>query len=115
VALPVFAFRIAADDVARYRDALGDPGPGIPFAMALRALAAEPVAGALQEIAQGRIPVHLGQDVEAAEPLCAAVDYACEVTLRLTARDRLRIEQTLRGEDGRLLLRLASDVALLPA
>ena len=111
--IPPFIFRIEHPDVTAYRGALGVAGDRVPFGMALRSLALEPVVLALQTIALGKLPIHIAQDYRAAQPLCADVDYTCNVRLHCVGQDRLRIEQRLSDATGNLCLTLTSDIALV--
>jgi hypothetical protein len=111
--LPAFAFRISAEDVKDYRQALGVGGDRVPFGMALRVLASEAVLQALKEMAAGKHPIHVAQDYKAERPVHAGVDYICEVRLQPAGKDRLRIEQRLCEASGATCLVLASDIALV--
>lgn len=112
--IPAFSFRISAEDVGSYRRALGGgSGDRVPFGMALRALATQAALLALKAAAAGRHPVHVAQDYRAERPLCAGVDYLCEVRLQRNGEDRLRIEQRLCDPPGTTCLLVASDIVLV--
>ena len=113
ISIPAFAFRITEAEVKSYRRALGVAGHRVPFGMALRALASEPVASAIRDAAQGRHPIHLTEEYRAESQLRAGIDYVCEVRLQCVDADRLRIEQRLSYPSGSTCLTLASDIALV--
>lgn len=113
ISIPAFVFRISEADVESYRRALGVAGRRVPFGMALRALASEPVASAVRDAAQGRHPIHIAQEYRAESQLRVGIDYVCEVRLQCVDGDRLRIEQRLSDPSGCTSLTLASDIALV--
>ncbi|WP_421693098.1 hypothetical protein [Aestuariivirga sp.] len=113
--LPPFPFRIEPEHVVSYRAALGEPGTRVPFAMGLRALASDHVAAALKDLAQGRLCIHLGQEVTARSDLCAGVDYICDLRFTRLAGDRIRIEQRLRIGDEEPTATFVSDIRLVAA
>ena len=113
ISVPAFAFRITEAEVERYRRALGVAGRRVPFGMALRALASEPVASAIRDAAQGRHPIHIAQEYRPESQLRTGIDYVCEVRLQCVEADRLRIEQRLSDPSGCTCLTLASDIALV--
>ena len=113
ISIPPFAFRITEAEVESYRRALGVAGHRVPFGMALRALASEPVASAIRDAARGRHPIHIAQEYRAESQLRAGIDYVCEVRMQCVDADRLRIEQRLSDPSGRPCLTLASDIALV--
>ena len=115
VDIPPFVFRIEPDEVAAYRAALGVPGERVPFGLALRALASEPVASALRDAAGGRHAVHVAQEYRARRVLRAGVDYVCEVRIQPAGEKRLRVMQALRDASGLVCLNLTSEIALVAA
>ena len=112
ISIPAFAFRITEAEVKSYRRALGVAGHRVPFGMALRALASEPVASAIRDAAQGRHPIHIAQEYRPESQLRTGIDYVCEVRLQCVEADRIRVEQRLSDPSGRTCLTLASDIAL---
>ena len=111
--LPPFSFRIEPEHVAAYREALGEPGDRVPFAMALRALASEEVTAALTDMAQGKLCIHLGQDVTAGSDLRAGIAYRCELRVIRQSANELRIEQRLRLESGETAAAFMSGIRLV--
>lgn len=113
IVVPAFVFRIELEDARSYRSALGEEGDTPPSCMALRALADSRVIAALRDLSADATPVHAGQSIDIETPLCANVDYSCQVRLSVAAERRLRIEQVLHAPDGSLCLSLSSDIVLV--
>lgn len=113
VSIAPYLFRVEPGHVLAYRQALGEQGTRIPYAMVLRALAREDVMVALSKIADGRHWIHLAQEIVAQGELRIGVDYLCDVRIYSMDRDRFRIALSLRTDEEAPVLILWSDIGLV--
>ena len=111
--VPLFTFRVNADDVENYRRALGVEGRGVPLGFMMRALVNEGFRAAFLGVLQGRFPVHIAQDYKVYRPISTGIDYSCSVSFQSPRDDRLLIEQTLGDPSGHTCLTLTSEIALV--
>lgn len=71
------------------------------------------MAETLRTVAQGRLCIHLAQDIRAEAELQSGIEYLCTVSIIPLGPNRVSIEQSLCTEDDTLILTLQAEIALV--
>lgn len=73
------------------------------------------MAEQLKSLAGDRLCIHLALEIRAEAELQTGIDYLCTVTLVPLGPDRVRIEQSVRTGEDKLILTLHAEIALVAA